>query len=252
MTVLAVSPHLDDAAFSAGAALAALAASGHGVTVATVFTASVPSPAGFALACQTDKGIGPEVDYLALRRAEDAAACAALGAEPAWLGLAEAPHRGYGSAEALFTGVSAGDAETWRDVLGRLRALVAERRPGLVLSCQGMGGHVDHLVVAQAVAALADDVGVPVAWWRDLPYALRQPGAAPGGLDEWEAEAQDAALEAKLDACAAYVSQLGYQFGRDAPAGVTAEAAMRARLGPAVERFAGTAAALDALRAALG
>ena len=74
MRVMAVSPHLDDAAFSVGGTLAALAAAGHQVTVLTCFTASVPHPAGFALACQLDKGLPADVDYLALRRAEDAAA----------------------------------------------------------------------------------------------------------------------------------------------------------------------------------
>ena len=39
------------------------------VTVVTCFTRSVPDPQGFALACQLDKGLGPEVDYMALRRA---------------------------------------------------------------------------------------------------------------------------------------------------------------------------------------
>ena len=54
---LALSPHLDDAAFSCGGTLAALAAEGWEVAVATLFTASVEAPTGFALACQTDKGL---------------------------------------------------------------------------------------------------------------------------------------------------------------------------------------------------
>ena len=233
MTVLAVSPHLDDAAFSAGGALAAWVRGGAAVTVATVFTRSHPAPTGFALRCQTDKGIAPDVDYLALRRDEDREACAALGAEPVWLDLPEAPHRGYGSPEALFAGVHAGDRRTWRDVLDRLRALVAARPPDLVLSCQGLGGHVDHLHVVRAVAALADETGVPVGWWRDAPYAIR--GAAtppapalPDGLRETAAALDHADLVVKLDACAAYASQLPYQFGRDADD--PPEAAMRARL----------------------
>ena len=61
MRVLAVSPHLDDAAFSVGGTLAALAAAGHQVTVVTCFTASVPDPDGFALACQLDKGLAAGV-----------------------------------------------------------------------------------------------------------------------------------------------------------------------------------------------
>jgi hypothetical protein len=43
-------------------------AAGWEVTVATAFTRSVPDPQGFALACQLDKGLPPEVDYMALRR----------------------------------------------------------------------------------------------------------------------------------------------------------------------------------------
>ena len=94
-TVLAVSPHLDDAAFSAGGTLARLAARGWQVVMATVFTASVPNPRGFALACQTDKGLAPEIDYMALRRNEDRAAAGALGIEePVHLPFREAPHRG--------------------------------------------------------------------------------------------------------------------------------------------------------------
>ena len=232
MTVLALSPHLDDAAFSAGGTLAALAAAGHDVVVATAFTRSVPRPTGFALACQTDKGIAPDRDYLALRRAEDAAACAALDAEPVWLDLPEAPHRGYGSAPELFAGARAGDA-AWRDVRAALAALARARRPALVLTCQGLGRHVDHDHVVRAVAGWAAPAGVPVAWWRDAPYALRGGGtpspALPGGVAELAVPLGDAALAAKLDACAAYASQLPYQFSRDAPG--PPEAAMRARLG---------------------
>ena len=67
-TALALSPHLDDAAFSAGGTLHALARAGWRVVVATVFTRSVPDPQGFALACQLDKGLDASVDYMALRR----------------------------------------------------------------------------------------------------------------------------------------------------------------------------------------
>ena len=233
MTLLAVSPHLDDAAFSAGGALARFGRGGAAVTVATVFTRSHPAPTGFALRCQTDKGIGPDVDYLALRRGEDRAACAALGAEPVWLDLAEAPHRGYDAPEALFAGVHDGDRRTWRDVLDRLRALVAAHTPDLMLSCQGLGHHVDHLHVVRAVAALADETGLPVAWWRDAPYVLREPAAPPapglpGNLVEVAVPLGGEDLAAKLDACAAYASQIGYQFGRDAAA--PPEAALRERL----------------------
>ena len=80
-TALAISPHLDDAVFSAGGTLAHLATAGWRVVMATVFTASVPEPKGFALACQLDKGLSPEVDYMGLRRDEDLTAADELGVE---------------------------------------------------------------------------------------------------------------------------------------------------------------------------
>ena len=49
-TALALSPHLDDAAFSCGGLLATLAESGWRVVMATLFTGSVPDPQGFAVA----------------------------------------------------------------------------------------------------------------------------------------------------------------------------------------------------------
>jgi hypothetical protein len=190
--ILAVSPHLDDAVFSVGAWLAAQ----DDVVVATVFTASVPDPQGFALACQTDKGLGPDVDYMALRRAEDERACAALGARAVHLGLPEAPHRGYDSAEALFAGVRPGDAPPVAEALGPWLA-----RAHVVLGPAGVGGHADHLLVRDALPP-----GAPL--WLDQPYGLRH-----GVADGEPLPAGD--REAKVRACAAYASQLGFQLAGD-------------------------------------
>jgi LmbE family N-acetylglucosaminyl deacetylase len=231
--VLAVSPHLDDAVFSAGAGLARLAGAGHDVVVVTCFTASVPGPTGFALACQTDKGLAPDVDYMALRRDEDTAATAVVGATPVHLPLREAPHRGYDSAAALFAGVRSDDV-VWQDVKDALQPYDAD----LWLAPQGLGAHVDHLQVVRAVAVLDR----PTLWWRDAPYALRSPGAArspdlPGGLVE-VALPEDRGRRG--DACARYASQLGFQFG--------GEAGMRAALHDWPERVLAGPAALSVLR----
>ena len=215
LRVTAISPHLDDAAFSAGGTLAALAAAGHEVSVVTCFTRSVPDPTGFALACQTDKGLAPDVDYMALRRAEDTAAMAVLGARPVHLDLPEAPHRGYTSAPDLFAGVHPDD-----DVDRALEPLLRDLPGDVWLAPQGIGAHVDHLQVLRVVARL----GRPVLWWRDSPYVLRHPTARPGddlpaGLAEVELD-QD--RPRRSDACACYSTQLGFQFG--------GAAAMRAAL----------------------
>lgn len=234
MRVLAVSPHLDDAAFSVGGALALLSDAGHEVTVVTCFTASVDGPTGFALACQTDKGLPPEVDYLALRRAEDLAAQSVLGATAVHLPLPEAPHRGYDSAPALFAGVRPDDL-VWHDVAEALAPYDAD----LWLAPQALGSHVDHLQVVRAVASL----GRPTAWWQDVPYVLRQPTAAPAS--DLPGALVGCALRSdgdrRGDACAAYATQLGFQFGGEGP--------MREALADLEERVLADAAAREALRA---
>lgn len=210
--VAAVSPHLDDAAFSAGGYLAGLAAAGVDVCVVTVFTASVPDPRGFALACQLDKGLDADVDYLALRRAEDEAATAALGVRFRHLPLREAPHRGYESAAALFGPVAAADDAGPAVVADAVAAALAEEFPAgldLVLGPQALGGHVDHRHVRDALPGLAGRLDAVWSAWADTPYLFRPGADAPAGTPRAPSPAE---LTAKVDACAAYATQLGFQF----------------------------------------
>lgn len=212
---LAVSPHLDDAVFSAGGRLADLAREGWRVVVATVFTASVPDPRGFALACQLDKGVPADIDYMALRRAEDAEACRLLGAEPRWLPFAEAPHRGYHDPRALFAGLRADDPVV-AAITPALAGLVAELEPDLVLGPQAVGGHVDHCAVVDALARLSRS---ETWWWRDYPYLARsgivaEPFAARfAALDVTTVPPKLPSRAARTEAALAYKSQLGFQFG---------------------------------------
>ena len=224
-TALAVSPHLDDAAFSCGGTLALLARAGWNVILATLFTRSVPDPGGFALACQLDKGLGAEVDYMALRRAEDLQAAAALGrVMPVHLSLCEAPHRGYETAAALFGPVHPDDPVS-DDLRTVVRDLVASHAPALILAPQAIGGHVDHV---QTVRAL-EGGPQPILWWRDFPYAARglapaEPfGARMNAIPLWTAALDEAAQAAKFRAAACYATQIGFQFG--APEGLRAKLA---------------------------
>lgn len=196
---LAFSPHLDDAAFSCGGTLARLAQAGWEVTVCTVFTRSVPHPTGFALACQTDKGLGAEVDYMALRREEDRSACAALGARPLWLDWPEAPHRGYHTAAALFGALHDSDPTP----------TLPDLQADLLLAPQAVGGHVDHVLLARALR----NETRPILWWTDFPYATRPDAARPVDLSALPEHRVRGDAPARLAACAAYSTQIGYQFG---------------------------------------
>jgi LmbE family N-acetylglucosaminyl deacetylase len=215
--VVAVSPHLDDAVFSAGGTLALLGDVTE-VLVLTCFTGSVPTAeaTGFALSTQLDKGLPADVDYMALRREEDRRALAALGVPGRHLGLLEAPHRGYGSPAELFAGRHAGDAAG--DVLAGVLAPLLDGAD-LVLAPQALGDHVDHQWVGEVVADL-----VPAAarvWWRDTPYVVRRPGATPlpqVGGDELAVDVGPV-LATKIEAVGRYATQVPFQFGSAAAAG---------------------------------
>lgn len=217
-TALVLSPHLDDAAFSCGGLIALLADAGWHTCMATVFTRTVHPATGFALACQLDKGLSPDVDYMALRRAEDRDAAAILGVtDLRWLDLPEAPHRGYDSAPALFGPARPGD-DVWQPLATILADLHAELSPTLVLAPQGLGNHIDHRQTIRAVRYALPDTAI--LWYRDTPYAIRHPGARPDPAVPAAPEATlpiARALDRKLSASCAYPSQIGFQFGGPGP-----------------------------------
>ena len=248
-TALVLSPHLDDAAFSCGGTMAQLADAGWCVVMVTAFTATVLPVAGFALACQTDKGLGPEVDYMALRREEDRVAAGILGvADVRWLGLPEAPHRGYGSAAELFGAVPEGD-EVWRPLAEHITALIVEVQPALVLAPQGLGGHVDHRLMIKALAQVAS---LNLAFYRDTPYALRNPEAVPHvsvtGLQPVTVGIAGG-VGRRIAASCAYGSQIGFQFGGPGKLAAALRAfAVVEGLGAPAERFWADGSAAPMLR----
>lgn len=206
--VLAVSPHLDDAVFSAGGTLARHAMDGDEVTILTCFTGNVAKPQGFALECQLDKGLSAEIDYMALRRAEDLAACEAIGAKAIHLPFLEAPHRGYADAKSLFAGRKETDAPIVADLRAAIASLYDKLCPSIVYGPLGVGNHVDHHVVRDAMAE--QSAGVPVVSWEDFPYAMKSEAVSEGVVRR-PLDAPSAA--AKLRSVLCYKTQLGFQFG---------------------------------------
>ncbi len=239
-----VSPHLDDAVFSAGGTIARLSDIGWRVRVVTCFTASMPTSTPFALSTQTDKGLPADVDYLAVRRAEDTAALQVLGAQARHLDFPEAPHRGYDSAPELFAGIRADDVIA-RPLGAALATECADA--DLVLGPQAIGGHVDHQVTL--LAMLGAGFAAPVAWWRDAPYAQRNPHARPHPeVPTGSEQAVDitATMSRKTEAACCYATQLGFQFGgREQVADAlrhfaAAEGRASGGYAPLAERFTGS------------
>ncbi len=151
MTTVVVSPHLDDAVLSVPALVRSRAASGERVVVLTVFS---DGDAGYAV-----------------RRDEDCAALALLGAEPLHLGLADAPYRR--ALPRTFRGLVLTElVEGDPDAVAVARVLVdclAALAPDLLLLPLGVGEHVDHRVVHAAHTRL--HVG-SIGFYEDRPYAL--------------------------------------------------------------------------------
>jgi LmbE family N-acetylglucosaminyl deacetylase len=166
-TVLVVSPHLDDAVLSLGGSLAAWSAAGARVVVASVYTTG---PALATLAPSMRKF----ADYTT-RRAEDAAACALVDAEPRRLGQIERAFR-----KPYLTGWSFFTTPPERGGFARLAAVtralarvLAELAPDRIAIPLGIGNHVDHVetLVAATDAVLARGWLPRTRFYEDF-YAL--------------------------------------------------------------------------------
>lgn len=94
--VVVVSPHLDDAVFSLGAAISCATRKGAHVTVLTVL-AGDPDSSAPAGRWDARAGFSTAGDAARARRAEDERACRLIGARPVWLRYADGQYDRGGS-----------------------------------------------------------------------------------------------------------------------------------------------------------
>jgi LmbE family N-acetylglucosaminyl deacetylase len=213
-----LSPHLDDAVLSSGGAIATLVAAGARVRVLTVCTGTPTGPLS-PLAEEIHGRWGlSAAEVLTVRRAEDQRALAVLGAERVELGLLDAIYRlptTYLSYPALF-GPPAVDDPFFADLDRALAPHLAADPAAQIYAPLAIGGHVDHRLVFAYASALAG-VGRRVWFYEDLPYALRPEEAARRqselSLKPRLIALDETALAAKIQAIAAYSSQLASLFG---------------------------------------
>lgn len=149
MTVLVVSPHLDDAVFSVGQFLAARPG-----TVVVTMLAGAPMQ---VVKTQWDRDCGfiDSQQAITVRRREDRAALALLKAIPVHLDYLDCQyspidHRGLTTA---------------------LANEIEKVQPKLVVGPLGLG-HADHIRVRDAV--LAAHRGLPLWLYGDLPYRIQR------------------------------------------------------------------------------
>ena len=155
--LLVLSPHLDDAVVSCGYLLLAHP----GATVATLFAASPPAYTDPLNEHDTDCGFQPGDDTMAVRRAEDERALAALAATPRWLSLCQNSHVAREDPIAVPPGA-----------VEEIVAAVDDVRPTCVVAPLGLS-HADHQAChASALAARASLGPMPWLWYSDLPYTF--------------------------------------------------------------------------------
>jgi LmbE family N-acetylglucosaminyl deacetylase len=217
-TILAVSPHLDDAVLSAGARLNSLSRAGHDVVVLTVF-AGIPEPPFSQTASQVHQQWGLASNQIATRRDEDRRAMDHLGLGILHADFLDAIYRRRLDGSWLMAGNHPPshyadypepelDATLGKDIATAIHMLAPDR----VLTCAAVGNHVDHRRTRDAVIRAADGTGITVQLWEDMPYGLwtqRLP-PLPGSktvLTRLAEPAGDAAWRAKCHAIELYASQ---------------------------------------------
>jgi LmbE family N-acetylglucosaminyl deacetylase len=218
VTLLVLSPHLDDAVLAAAGSLAAAAELGTHVVVLTVFAGAPPPGALGALARDLHDDCGLGRDAVAVRRAEDSAAAEVLGFRTRWLDLPDAVYRRpggtplYATRDELF-----GEPDPLDDdLVERAVRAVVEAVPGPagLLVPLAVGGHVDHRLtrsIGETVAGLVRP-GV-VAWYEESVYEAQfaDRAWADVGCDGLRRSACRLPVDrwaAKVRAVACYASQL--------------------------------------------
>jgi LmbE family N-acetylglucosaminyl deacetylase len=155
-----VSPHLDDAVLSC----ALLMIAHPGATVVTVFAGNPPAYPATMRYWDVQGGFGPDDDVMAVRRAEDRAALALLGATPHHLDFVEHTY-------------NENDRPVAPDVLaGPLEAAIREHGPTAVIAPFGLANpdhDVTHAAAMRARERFSDErSSEEVAWfcYEDCGY----------------------------------------------------------------------------------
>ena len=167
MKITVVSPHRGDAAFALGLSIRAWLEEGHAVEVVSCFTRSEFAP-------YSDVGSVHRNDRVsfvtAVRKREDEEWRKLHGAAKLTitdLNLKDAPLRLHVGASEVFG--RAADAS--EKVVSKIRRALEMSKAGAWVLPLGLGGHVDHVTARDVALSALATVGIPVAFYEELPEA---------------------------------------------------------------------------------
>lgn len=210
-----ISPHLDDAALSAGGFIYEQTKADIPVEIWTIMC-GYPPPGELTLRAQVEHfqwGTGTAKETIDLRREEDVRAAGIVGAKPIHFDVPDCIYRRGPDGEGLYLDIFVQPHSGEAHLPDEIAAAIA---PGLTADdrviCQlGIGGHADHILVRQA----AERLKRPLWYTADVPYVFNQPGElAPqiAGMNESHYNITEAGLKAWIEASLAYESQLSSLF----------------------------------------
>ncbi len=205
MRTIYLSPHFDDAVLSCGGIIWQQAHSGQRVEIWTLCAGYPPADGLTPFAAGLHARWGAGASPVAERRAEDAAACRAVGAALRHFDMPDCIYRRLADGSPLING----EADLWVERLDertapdveKARAWLASTLPArcrLVVPLT-LGGHIDHHIARAAAEAL----NRPLWYYADYPYVAshqinvrawlgpgwrrRQYPVSPPALAAWQA-----------------------------------------------------------------
>jgi len=157
-TILYLSPHFDDVVFSCPLHVLRHTSRGGTAVVATVFSEGDESQKGKQL-------------YKA-RKEEDQTALSILGAGQHTVGLTDAPFRapGFRSFSDIVLSETGADEPTLREVTDKIEGLLDQFKPETIVATLGVGTHIDHLLVHEAVRKI-NPADTEILFYEDRPYS---------------------------------------------------------------------------------
>lgn len=210
-----ISPHLDDAALSAGGWIYDQTQAGNPVEIWTFMCgfpkASQLSP--FAQALHKSWGMTSAREVVSGRRKEDKNAAAILGAKAVHFDFLDCIYRQDKKGNWLYSTIFIDPLPGEADLPKQIAAAISARlKPTDELVCQlSVGKHVDHVTVRRA----AELLGRPLHYVADIPYLFNTPEhlkPKAAGMKKKVERVSKAGLSAWKEAVLAYESQISMLF----------------------------------------
>ena len=210
-----ISPHLDDAVLSAGGFIYEQTQAGNPVEIWTI-VCGFPPPGEltpFAQVMHYQWGTGTAEETVKLRRAEDVEAAGIVGAKTVHFDVPDCIYRRGPDGEPLYLDIFVQPHAAESHLPDQIaQTIAASLQPDDQIICQlGIGGHVDHILVRQAVERL----NRPLWYTADIPYLLWKPEVLVPqvtGMKESLHPITEAGLRAWIEATLTYKSQLSSLF----------------------------------------